>query len=226
MAIYTTLTWHTVLKDTCHLTDRDFYLPGDTYDTYGELNFKWFVFGARSQVQYSFDYLTTRVGPATKASIHACLLMSQRAGRPWRDFTCNDGVGREPRGGTPYVMGDTYVPRFWPPFFTLAGSSTIFLGCFFSSTNTKTIFWVQILAKFDLFGPKIPFFPRSFWVQFSVARGTPPAIFGPSTPPPHGGESSRKGRWTTLIDASMISILFINTYSYICISKLVTFDSF
>ena len=33
-------------------------------------------------------------------------------------------------------------------------------------------------------GPKIPFFPRSFWVQFSVARGTPPAIFGPSTPPP------------------------------------------
>ena len=88
-----------------------------------------------------------------------------------------------PGGGTPYVMGDTYVPRFWPPFLTLAGSSTIFLGCFFSSTNTKTIFWVQILAKFDLFGPKIPFFPRSFWVQFSVARGTPPAIFGPSTPP-------------------------------------------
>ena len=44
-------------------------------------------------------------------------------------------------GGTPYVMGDTYVPRFWPPFFTLAGSSTIFLGYFFSSTNTKTIFW-------------------------------------------------------------------------------------
>ena len=45
-----------------------------------------------------------------------------------------------PGGGTPYVMGDTYVPRFWPPFFTLAGSSTIFLGYFFSSTNTKTIF--------------------------------------------------------------------------------------
>ena len=86
-------------------------------------------------------------------------------------------------GGTPYVMGDTYVPRFWPPFFTLAGSSTIFLGCFFSSTNTKTIFWVQILAKFDLFGPKIPFFPRSFWVQFSVARGTPPSNFRTEYPP-------------------------------------------
>ena len=51
----------------------------------------------------------------------------------------------------------------------------------FSSTNTKTIFWVQILTKFDLFGPKIPFSPRSFWVQFSVAHGTHPAIFGPST---------------------------------------------
>ena len=101
-------------------------------------------------------------------------------------MSCQNGGGWEPGGGTPYVMGDTYVPRFWPPFFTLAGSSTIFLGCFFSSTNTKAIFWVQILAKFDLFGPKIPFFPRSFWVQFSVARGTHPAIFGPSTPPGGG----------------------------------------
>ena len=104
-------------------------------------------------------------------------------GRGWRP-AASVRATRGGGGGTPYVMGDTYVPRFWPPFFTLAGSSTIFLGCFFSSTNTKTIFWVQILAKFDLFGPKIPFFPRSFWVQFSVARGTPPAIFGPSTPPP------------------------------------------
>ena len=89
-----------------------------------------------------------------------------------------------PGGGTPYMMGDTYVPRFWPPFLTLWVPNSIFLGCFFSSTNTKTIFWVQILTKLDLFGPKIPFSPRSFWVQFSVAHGTPPAIFGPSTPPP------------------------------------------
>ena len=85
---------------------------------------------------------------------------------------------------TPYMMGDTYVPRFWPPFLTLWVPNSIFLGCFLSSTNTKTIFWVQILTKFDLFGPKIPFCPRSFWVQFSVAHGTPPAIFGPSTTPP------------------------------------------
>ena len=93
-----------------------------------------------------------------------------------------------PRGGTPYVMGDTYVPRFWPPFlFTLAGSSTIFLGYFFSSTNTKTIFSgikTTISYRIRSFRPQISFFPRSFWVQFSAASGTPPSFFGPSTPPP------------------------------------------
>ena len=93
-------------------------------------------------------------------------------------------------GGTPYVMGDTYVPRFWPPFFTLAGSSTIFLGYFFSSTNTKTIFWgIKTTNSYRIrsFRPQISFFPRSFWVQFSAASGTPPSFFGPSTPPPRAG---------------------------------------
>ena len=91
-----------------------------------------------------------------------------------------------PGGGTPYVMGDTYVPRFWPPFFTLAGSSTIFLGYFFSSTNTKTIFCgIKTTNSYRIrsFRPQISFFPRSFWVQFSAASGTPPSFFGPSTPP-------------------------------------------
>ena len=90
-------------------------------------------------------------------------------------------------GGTPYVMGDTYVPRFWPPFFTLAGSSTIFLGYFFSSTNSKAIFWGTKTTNFyknRSFWPQIQFFPRSFWVQFSAASGTPPSVFRPSTPPP------------------------------------------
>ena len=92
-------------------------------------------------------------------------------------------------GGTPYVMGDTYVPRFWPPFFTLAGSSTIFLGYFFSSTNSKVIFWGTKTTNFyknRSFWPQIQFFPRSFWVQFSAASGTPPSVFRPSTPPGHG----------------------------------------
>ena len=91
-----------------------------------------------------------------------------------------------PGVGTPYVMGDTYVPRFWPPFFTLAGSSTIFLGHFFSSTNTKTIFWgIKTSNSYRIrsFRSQISFFPRSFWVQVSAASGTPPSVFGPSTPP-------------------------------------------
>ena len=95
-------------------------------------------------------------------------------------------VSIPPGGGTPYVMGDTYVPRFWPPFFTLAGSSTIFLGYFFSSTNTKTIFCgIKTTSSYRIrsFRPQISFFPRSFWVQFSAASGTPPSFFGPSTPP-------------------------------------------
>ena len=94
--------------------------------------------------------------------------------------------GGSPGGGTPYVMGDTYVPRFWPPFFTLAGSSTIFLGYFNSSTNSKAIFWGTKTTNFyknRSFWPQIQFFPRSFWVQFSAASGTPPSVFRPSTPP-------------------------------------------
>ena len=99
---------------------------------------------------------------------------------------CMTAPSLYPGGGTPYVMGDTYVPRFWPPFFTLAGSSTIFLGYFFSSTNTKTIFWgIKTTNSYRIrsFRPQISFFPRSFWVQFSAASGTPPSFFGPSTPP-------------------------------------------
>ena len=92
-------------------------------------------------------------------------------------------------GGTPYVMGDTYVPRFWPPFFTLAGSSTIFLGYFSHPPTAKLSFGVQklpIFYKNRSFWPQIQFFPRSFWVQFSAASGTPPSVFRPSTPPGGG----------------------------------------
>ena len=68
-----------------------------------------------------------------------------------------------PGGGTPYVMGDTYVPRFWPPFLTLAGSSTIFLGYFFSSTNSKAIFWGTKTTNF--------YKNRSFWPHLFGPRG-------------------------------------------------------
>ena len=93
----------------------------------------------------------------------------------WRIWACDVRPG-----------GGGVLPIWWVIHMCRGfGYQTLsFWGIFFSSTNTKTIFWVQILTKFDLFGPKIPFSPRSSWVQFSVAHGTPPAIFGPSTPPP------------------------------------------
>ena len=39
------------------------------------------------------------------------------------------------------MLGDMDVPPFWPSFLTFWGLNSIFLGYFFSSTNTKTIFW-------------------------------------------------------------------------------------
>ena len=91
-----------------------------------------------------------------------------------------------PGEGTPSMLGDMDVPPFWPPFLTFWGLNLIFLGYFFSSTNTKTIFWgIKTTNSYRIrsFRPQISFFPRSFWVQFSAASGTPPSVFGPSTPP-------------------------------------------
>ena len=83
-------------------------------------------------------------------------------------------------------IGDMDVPPFWPSFLTFWGLDSIFLGYFFSSTNTKTIFWgIKTTNSYRIrsFRPQISSFPRSFWVQVSAASGTPPSVFGPSTPP-------------------------------------------
>ena len=46
-------------------------------------------------------------------------------------YRTSDGLATiRPGGVTPYMMGDTYVPRFWPPFLTLWVPNSIFLGCF------------------------------------------------------------------------------------------------
>ena len=79
------------------------------------------------------------------------------------------GRSRGGGGGTPYVMGDTYVLRFWSPFFTLAGSSTIFMGYFSHPPTAKLSFGVQklpIFTKIDLFGPKFNFFLDLFGSNF------------------------------------------------------------
>ena len=91
-----------------------------------------------------------------------------------------------PRGGTPYMMGDTYVPQFWPPFLTLWVPNSIFLGCFFLIHQHKN----------DLLGTN-PHKIRSFWTQntifpsiflgpiFSGPRHTP-SNFRTEYPPPPG----------------------------------------
>ena len=84
-------------------------------------------------------------------------------------------------GGTPYVMGDTYVPRFWPPFFNLAGSSTIFLGYFSHPPTAKLSFGVQklpIFTKIDLFGPKFNFFLDLFGSNFQRPAAHPHQFSG------------------------------------------------
>ena len=83
-------------------------------------------------------------------------------------------------------MGDTYVPRFWPPFFTLAGSSTIFLGYFSHPPTAKLSFGVQklpIFTKIDLFGPKFNFFLDLFGSNFQRPAAHPHQFSGRVTPP-------------------------------------------
>ena len=94
--------------------------------------------------------------------------------------------GTPPGGGTPYVMGDTYVPRIWPPFFTLAGSSTIFLGYFSHPPTAKLSFGVQklpIFTKIDLFGPKFNFFLDLFGSNFQRPAAHPHQFSGRVPPP-------------------------------------------
>ena len=75
------------------------------------------------------------------------------------------------------------------PFFHFGRIEHDLFGVFFSPTNSKAIFWGTKTTNFyknRSFWPQIQFFPRSFWVQFSAASGTPPSVFRPSTPPPPG----------------------------------------
>ena len=109
--------------------------------------------------------------------------------------------GQAPGGGTPYVMGDTYVPRFWPPFFTLAGSSTIFLGYFSHPPTAKLSFGVQklpIFTKIDLFGPKFNFFLDLFGSNFQRPAAHPHQFSG--RVPASGAQKSvpdSAGEWPT-----------------------------
>ena len=86
------------------------------------------------------------------------------------------------------MLGDMDVPPFWPPFLTFWGLNSIFLGYFFSSTNTKTIFGVlklPILTEFDLLGPKFNFSLDLFGSNFQRPAAHP-RQFSDRVPPPPG----------------------------------------
>ena len=94
-----------------------------------------------------------------------------------------------PGGGYSLCDGWYICAAVLTPFFHFGRIEHDLLGVFFSSTNSKAIFWGTKTTNFyknRSFWPQIQFFPRSFWVQFSAASGTPPSVFRPSTPPPRG----------------------------------------
>ena len=87
------------------------------------------------------------------------------------------------RGGYSLYIGWYGCAAVLTPFFDILGIELDLFGVLF------LIHWHQndLLGdpyRIRSFWPQIPFFPRSLWVQFSVASGTPPSVFGPSTPPP------------------------------------------
>ena len=91
-------------------------------------------------------------------------------------------------GGGGYSLCDGWYicAAVLTPFFHFGRIEHDLFGVFFSSTNSKAIFWGTKTTNFyknRSFWPQIKFFPRSFWVQFSAASGTPPSVFRPSTPP-------------------------------------------
>ena len=91
-------------------------------------------------------------------------------------------------GGGGYSLCDGWYicAAVLTPFFHFGRIEHDLFGAFFSSTNSKAIFWGTKTTNFyknRSFWPQIQFFPRSFWVQLSAASGTPPSVFRPSTPP-------------------------------------------
>ena len=92
-----------------------------------------------------------------------------------------------PGGGGDSLCDGWYIcAAVLTPFFHFGRIEHDLFGVFFSSTNSKAIFWGTKTTNFyknRSFWPQLQFFPRSFWVQFSAASGTPPSVFRPSTPP-------------------------------------------
>ena len=63
-----------------------------------------------------------------------------------------------PRQGTPSMLGDTYVPPFWPPFFDLLMIEHNLFGVLFLITNIETTFLGTSPSSIRSFGTKFNFF--------------------------------------------------------------------
>ena len=93
-----------------------------------------------------------------------------RGGSPLKNRDWSQATGEV----TPSLLGDMDVPPFWPPFLPFWGLDSIFLGYFFSSINTETIFWdIRTTNSYKIrsFWPQTPVFPRF-------------DLFGYNPPPP------------------------------------------
>ena len=110
-------------------------------------------------------------------------------------FSINRWCQVPPGEGTPSMLGDMDVPPFWPPFLTFWRLNSIFLGYFFSSTNTKTIFWgikTTNSHRIRSFGPKFHFSLNLFGSNFQWPAAHP-RQFSDRVPPP--GVPPCGGNW-------------------------------
>ena len=96
--------------------------------------------------------------------------------------------GMPPPGGGGYSLCDGWYicAAVLTPFFHFGRIEHDLFGVLFLIHQQQSYLLGYKTTNFyknRSFWPQIQFFPRSFWVQFSAASGTPPSVFRPSTPP-------------------------------------------
>ena len=111
----------------------------------------------------------------------------QRLSKIWNWVACHPGGGGG--GGVLPMWWVIHMCRGFDPLFSLwQDRARSFWGIFLIHQQQSYLLGYKTtnFYKNRSFWPQIQFFPRSFWVQFSAASGTPPSVFRPSTPPPPG----------------------------------------
>ena len=92
-----------------------------------------------------------------------------------------------PRGGYSLCDGWYICAAVLTPFFHFGRIEHDLFGVFFSSTNSKAIFWgtktTNFFTKIDLFGPKFKFFLDLFGSNFQRPAAHPHQFSGRVPPP-------------------------------------------